>query len=75
MSMTKRYIGELQERAEQGDENAQETLSEAGLWEDEEAQRRREEAYFYSMMGFEIETDLTPEEIDEIEAEHLRWGI
>ena len=62
MSLTKRWIDDLREQAESGDENAQETLTEAGLWETEEAQRRREEEYFYCMMDFEIDECMVDED-------------
>lgn len=64
MSLTKRWIDNLQELAKNGDEVAIEALEAAGLWEDEEEQRRREEAYFSGMMDFEIDEPMTDEEID-----------
>lgn len=69
MSMTKRWIDDLREQATGGDEAAQQTLNEAGLWESEEAQRQRKEQYFYSMIEFETDERMTDVEIDELEDE------
>ena len=41
MSMTKRYIGDLQEKAAAGDGEAIETLTGTGLWETEEEHDER----------------------------------
>ncbi len=49
MSGIKRTIDNLNERARQGDRDAQETLSQAGLWQSDADQHEAEQDYFHSL--------------------------
>ena len=48
MSMTKRWIEDLRDKADGGDAEAQETLQGAGLWQSEEDAAREAEEYHWS---------------------------
>lgn len=58
MSMTKRWIDDLREKADAGDESAQETLSGAGLWQSEEDAEREAESFHYAEVQRESEEQL-----------------